>query len=770
MAGTITTDQTVVKAAEVLADYLVLGTFASARALNDDIKVEGVNAINGRVSANTAWALASTAADLNLTGGAHVFLWLRNLTWASTDTKANGGIGISISSDVTPTLTGTSPSNGPTNSKTWYLAGSNTDTTTGWACYVVDPQGTADLSLGTPDMAAVDRIGLRAKITGTVSNKTLNVHDDVIRYGTGLTIIDGTGQTPVATSDIFTQDSSNTNAWGVVTQQASTYFLAGKLKFGTTGQTAETIFTETTETFVYQNFPVASTFYEIIVVGAATEKTTFRLGSYTPATGLVSGGCSIKGAGDPASTTHAIWTLTASDANQVTRLYNSTFTELRSAALSFNTVSFTVASCTTTNASATVTTTNNFNTAGVVTGMLVTGTGIPASTYVSTVDSITQITLNKNATASGTVTLTFEHSNEIRGCTFNNFGAITTNGCLIDDCTFSNVKTTAPISATNALVIASPTEMSRVTNSNFVNCNNAIKITVAGTYTFDKLTFTGNTFDIENSSAGLVTINATNGANPVTSTNTGGGSTVINNAKTITVTVKDSNNVAIQSAQVWIQKDPSDTDYGHEAKPFTSAAGNNTGDGDFVVSETLPSDLPSSGWINVTSSGRLQSYRYASKAGSTFTLRTGVTGTDNGSGTTTTISETGITAKDIVEGDTIRMTASPKEWAIVLSNTGDVVTTTATSGGTSWASKAYSVHTLAMTYQQTTDKATVPLMNEETNASGVATESYNYGSSKNVIIRVRKASSGTKYLPYSTTGTITGDFTLAVTLTTDTIA
>ena len=69
---------------------------------------------------------------------------------------------------------------------------------------------------------------------------------------------------------------------------------------------------------------------------------------------------------------------------------------------------FTVASCTTTNGSPTITTTNNFLTAGVRPGMPVTGTGLPANAIVSTVNSATSITLNANCTASGTVTLSFD--------------------------------------------------------------------------------------------------------------------------------------------------------------------------------------------------------------------------------------------------------------------------------------------------------------------------------------------------------------------------
>lgn len=305
----------------------------------------------------------------------------------------------------------------------------------------------------------------------------------------------------------------------------------------------------------------------------------------------------------------------------------------------------------------------------------------------------------------------------------------------------------------------------------------AVQHPAQGTFTYTDMIFAGNNYDLNYTAAassGVLTINATGTSNPSTSKilNATGNSVSILNTKTLTVTVKDSSTNPIQSAQVWIQKDPADTDYGHEAKPFTSAAGNNQGDGDFVVTEAIPTDLPASGWIivNDISAGEPQSYRYASRAGTTFTFPTAVTGTDGGTGDATTINETGIGSKNIVEGDTIRMTNSPFNWAVVLSVSANSVTTTALSGADSWASEPYGVHTLAVAYVQTTDTATVPLMNEETNASGVATESYNYGSSKAVIIRIRKSPSGTKYLPFSTSGTVSGDFSLEATLTTDTIA
>lgn len=64
------------------------------------------------------------------------------------------------------------------------------------------------------------------------------------------------------------------------------------------------------------------------------------------------------------------------------------------------------------------------------------------------------------------------------------------------------------------------------------------------------------------------------------------------------------------------------------------------------------------------------------------------------------------------------------------------------------------------------------LMNGDTNASGVATDTFNFTSDTNIYIRVRKSSDGqTRYYPASTTGTITSSgFTATITLIEDTTA
>lgn len=606
-------------------------------------------------------------------------------------------------------------------------------------------------------MNHIDRMGIGANVSGTVGGgaiKPYNILWDIIKHGTGLTITDGTGVTAVAFLDIYTADKANANAYGVITSEASIYFLAGKMNFGTTGQSAETVFKDTSKTLVWRDFPVSATFYEILMAGASGQETTFQLGTYNPASNLTSNGCIIKGSGAVTSAAHPIWTLTSDTANQVTKLYGCTFSEMRSAALKYNTVTIPVTNCATTIDTATITTSGSYIISGIVIGMLVTGTGIDSATYVSAIASATSLTINKNATASGNpVTLTFAHSNEIRGCTFVNSGAVTSNGCVIDNCVFQDVKTGAPISATYALILTSTTEASRVTNCKFISCNRAIKITAAGNYDFTNMTFSGNSYDIENSSLnGAVIINNDSTSNASTGINTNGGSISFVSSKTLTVTVKDEDNNTIQGAQVLINK-LTPTEY-------TSDTGNNAGDGDLIVNEVVDTDTPQSGTITVwdKSLNKLFNYRYSSWTAKTFTFNTAVTGTANTGGSTTTLKRktgTSFLTADIQEGDTVQNTTDGS-WGIVdeIVDADTITLYEPLSGGASWdENDAYSFHKLAVTLIDNDDIVKVPIMNSQTNSSGIATRSYT-GANTNIRINVRKSSETTKYQQYTTTGAI----------------
>lgn len=93
-------------------------------------------------------------------------------------------------------------------------------------------------------------------------------------------------------------------------------------------------------------------------------------------------------------------------------------------------------------------------------------------------------------------------------------------------------------------------------NTDGTNDPAGIEHPATGTFAYDALTFSGNDFDIYNSSGGLVTINATNGSNPSTTRNSVGSSTVINNAITLTLTgIQAGSEVRILEAGTTTERD-----------------------------------------------------------------------------------------------------------------------------------------------------------------------------------------------------------------------
>src|SRR3989344_2001367 len=306
MAITVASDQTLFNAtggdAEVITNWTITATWSTNPVTDGDMYLQSTTAlscIGGRASgggtATMFWDHLTTSASLDLTTGNHAFFWIKCITIPAMDARVRGGIGLSISSgtDVT-TLSGTVPWNGIGVSKQWFLTGNDVDETSGWVCYVVDPASVANLTIGSPDMASVDRVGIRVNVingVGAGSFKPKNILWDAIRYGTKLTITGSTG----TFEDIFLEDSTTANQYGILTKTAGIYFAAGKLVFGTTGQGATCVVTDTSQVVVWQNFPVANGFYEISLAGAASFATTVTLGTYSG--GLTSGGCTIKGVG-----------------------------------------------------------------------------------------------------------------------------------------------------------------------------------------------------------------------------------------------------------------------------------------------------------------------------------------------------------------------------------------------------------------------------------------------------------------------------------------
>ena len=108
-------------------------------------------------------------------------------------------------------------------------------------------------------------------------------------------------------------------------------------------------------------------------------------------------------------------------------------------------------------------------------------------------------------------------------------GTFEPNGASVINSTISSsINTTASL-------VTSVADMNNIVNTTFSSNNRALKLTSTGTYSFVGLKFSNNTFDIENASTGLITINTDAETTVATFTNTNGGSTVIIATKSYTI-------------------------------------------------------------------------------------------------------------------------------------------------------------------------------------------------------------------------------------------
>lgn len=136
-------------------------------------------------------------------------------------------------------------------------------------------------------------------------------------------------------------------------------------------------------------------------------------------------------------------------------------------------------------------------------------------------------------------TVTLKNVTTFDSMTFRNCGSLDITSCNINNTVFQSCATVTSAGATltqnifasttgaNALTVESVADMEKIETTRFWNNDVAIKITTAGTYDLNALTFSGNTVDIENASTGLVTIRNRNGSDATTVSNTNGGTTVI---------------------------------------------------------------------------------------------------------------------------------------------------------------------------------------------------------------------------------------------------
>lgn len=249
-----------------LIDDAEAATFTTG-AVNTDVRKENTSSLGIKVS-NTTSAIASlstpfTAVDWST--GDHLYWWV--LSSGVLDTIANGGIQITIYTDSS-------------NYRTWYVGGSD-NYSGGWKCFCLDPTATGSVAdTGTYNSASITNIGIAFKTIAKVSGNISNCFWDISRYGTGLRITSGAAD-GITWEDIYLDDSSNANAYGVIDKQNGTYIMQGKFVFGNSGAAANIDFADVDSLCLWQqNQFQATSLNEIRVEGnSGTDTINFQIGT-----------------------------------------------------------------------------------------------------------------------------------------------------------------------------------------------------------------------------------------------------------------------------------------------------------------------------------------------------------------------------------------------------------------------------------------------------------------------------------------------------------
>ena len=326
---------------------------------------------------------------------------------------------------------------------------------------------------------------------------------------------------------------------------------------------------------------------------------------------------------------------------------------------------------------------------------------------------------------------------EVLNCNFESCGEVLANTAVVTNCSF--------ISANDRGARISSTSHN-ITYSSFINCTHGVNIPSANTYPFNNLTFTNCTYGVENSSSGLVTVNCTD-SNPGNYENTSGGTTEIINTVSLSVTVKNEGGSVIEGASVSI----------HTVNP-QSMKGAITDDGGAQTDETTAANNATANDITLLPTTPAVNDAYYFGSDEPFLdLRINVG--QNGAGVWTIVWEyyngaSWASIPDVADGTSgFRAGTGNKE--VTFSPPTDWATTTVSGINAFWVRARVSAYT-SITTQPLGTQAWIfkQIMNELTNASGIAQEDYNYTTDQDITVRIRKSSTGTRYVPAQTSGQV----------------
>lgn len=529
---------------------------------------EGLASLCGTFkNAGATDATFTPSADVNLSGTKHLRMWFIGNQGAKLETLENGGVQIGVSSDA------------GANYGWYYVCGRNVYPG-GWYNLVVDVSRTVDSGVKPSlngGMANIDRIIFRVNLTLAVKNAVntwwdnLCVCDGLVAYGD-----DAGGYFDL--DDIYTADNATTGGWGVLRKIGGQYFSTGSFDIGTAA--SATKFQAKSQVLVFEDRKVNNALYgfNIIDSGNASFTTEFILGSKSGTAGIE--GCMIRVQDSAQTCKFFIDGATDTDVDNF-KLYGTTFFDAGAISVSAQIAG-----------KASVHRARNADVAtlgvtahGLIVGNYIEVSGLAGTGYnglftvvsVPDADHFTYANTGDNegetADTAGTIT---SKNVEALNCNFESCAEVLPSTGVVKYCNFVSANSRGIRYGTN------------VTYCNFISCAIGVNFVVATTYTIYGLIFTNCTYDVENSVAGLVTIQNDNpsGSNALTHTETGGGTMAIQNSVTLSFHVVDESNNDVVGARIYVEKASDNTQLMNE---LTIAGG--------IATESYTSTLPM--FINV---------------------------------------------------------------------------------------------------------------------------------------------------------------------------
>ncbi|PIR79959.1 MAG: hypothetical protein COU25_02605 [Candidatus Levybacteria bacterium CG10_big_fil_rev_8_21_14_0_10_35_13] len=225
----------------------------------DCVSVKQVTGVN-RIYYNYGSGIDMTLYDR------HFYIWGMAASSGKLFGKVSGGIRIFMGTTAT-------------DYDEWYVDGSDTYLG-GWKCFVMDINTPSNHTNGTGvTKTSVQYFGLGFNcLSGfTGNNKTLFV--DAARVGSGLMITGGSSSDTGKFSEIYADDTSSSNQYGIIRRDAGAYIVQGELVFGDTAAATSYYFSDNNATVIFDDKQVSSTLYKIKPVAHASATTSqFQLG------------------------------------------------------------------------------------------------------------------------------------------------------------------------------------------------------------------------------------------------------------------------------------------------------------------------------------------------------------------------------------------------------------------------------------------------------------------------------------------------------------